>query len=162
MRAAWLAIALAVLALSGCSPRPASPAVGAEVAQPDPSPASAPRPAPQDVAPATAPAAPASTAAHAPASPAPARADKVVGADAPSLACRTDADCAVKDVGSCCGYRPACVNADAQTFPERVKQQCADDGRMGMCGFPAIQGCQCVSGQCAAIRAGPADPAPLQ
>ena len=62
--------------------------------------------------------------------------------------CRTDADCAIKDVGSCCGYRPQCVNKDSPTFPDRVKAKCAKDGRMGICGFPAITGCQCVSGQC--------------
>jgi hypothetical protein len=62
--------------------------------------------------------------------------------------CRTDADCAVKDVGSCCGYRPACVAADSPTFPKEVQAQCAKDGRMGICGFPAITGCTCRAGKC--------------
>ena len=83
---------------------------------------------------------------------------------APSLACRTDADCAVKDVGSCCGYRPACVSAAAETFPDEVRARCAAQERVGICGFPAISGCQCVSGRCAAAAdaQGPASPAPLQ
>lgn len=66
-------------------------------------------------------------------------------------ACKTNADCAVKDAGSCCGYRPVCVNKDTPTFPEKVKAACADDGRVGICGFPAIDGCQCVSGQCEGV-----------
>lgn len=69
----------------------------------------------------------------------------------PSLSCRTDADCAIKDVGSCCGYNPRCVNKDSQTFPEQVQAKCANDGRVGICGFPSISGCECVAGKCAGI-----------
>lgn len=65
--------------------------------------------------------------------------------------CKIDADCAIKDVGSCCGRYPQCVNRDSPTFPEQVKAQCADDGRMSVCGFPSISGCQCVQGQCAGV-----------
>ncbi len=66
--------------------------------------------------------------------------------------CKTDADCAIKDVGSCCGYNPRCVNSNSPTFPEQVKAQCAEQGRQSICGFPAISGCQCVKGQCAGIN----------
>lgn len=72
---------------------------------------------------------------------------------ADDLRCKSSADCAVKDVGSCCGYQPRCLNKDAQTFPERVKAQCAKDGRAGICGFQEIAGCECVAGQCAAAPA---------
>ena len=68
--------------------------------------------------------------------------------DVVDASCKTDADCAIKDVGSCCGYRPACVNRASPTFPERVKEQCARSGRMGICGFPAITGCKCTAGKC--------------
>lgn len=64
------------------------------------------------------------------------------------LACKTNADCAVKDAGSCCGFRPVCVNKDTPTFPEKVKAACSNEGRVGICGFQAIDGCQCVSGKC--------------
>lgn len=70
---------------------------------------------------------------------------------APSVvdaSCRTDADCAIKDVGSCCGYRPACVNTASPTFPDKVKAECASSGRMSICGFPAITSCRCNAGQC--------------
>jgi hypothetical protein len=63
--------------------------------------------------------------------------------------CRTDADCAVKDVGNCCGRYPACVNRESPTFPDRVKAECAKKGEMGICGFPEIKGCACVEGRCA-------------
>ncbi len=64
--------------------------------------------------------------------------------------CRTDADCAVKNVGNCCGYYPACVNVDSPTFPDQVKAECAASGKSGVCGFPSISACQCVAGRCAA------------
>ncbi len=65
--------------------------------------------------------------------------------------CATDADCAVKDVGNCCGYYPACVNVDSPTFPEQVKAACAESGTAGICGFPSIGGCQCVEGRCKGV-----------
>lgn len=64
------------------------------------------------------------------------------------FSCRTDADCAVKNVGNCCGAKPACVNANSPTDPEGVKAECARKGMMAMCGFKPIEGCQCVQGQC--------------
>ena len=71
------------------------------------------------------------------------------------LSCKTDADCAVKNVGNCCGYYPQCVNVDSKTFPEQVKAECAREGRSSICGFPSIESCTCNQGQCAA-SAGPA------
>lgn len=66
--------------------------------------------------------------------------------------CTTDADCTVKNVGNCCGYYPACVNADSPTDPEGVQARCAAEGRAGVCGFPEIASCQCVQGSCQASR----------
>jgi len=82
----------------------------------------------------------------------------VPGADAPGevdYTCKVDADCAVKDVGNCCGYYPACVNRDSPTFPEQVKAQCEKEGRMAICGFPSVSGCRCVEGRCQNVT-GPA------
>ena len=62
--------------------------------------------------------------------------------------CRSDADCTVKNVGNCCGEFPACVNIDSPTDPAGVQAECARTGRMSVCGFRQIQGCQCVQGQC--------------
>jgi hypothetical protein len=62
--------------------------------------------------------------------------------------CRADADCAVKNVGNCCGAYPACVNRQSPTFPDRVKAECAKSGRVGVCGFPVVKGCACVEGRC--------------
>ncbi|MBB4126916.1 hypothetical protein GGR77_002206 [Xanthomonas translucens] len=64
--------------------------------------------------------------------------------------CRSDADCAVKDVGNCCGAMPACVNRDSPTDPQGVMAQCQASGRMSVCGSRAVSGCQCVAGQCSA------------
>lgn len=64
--------------------------------------------------------------------------------------CKVDADCTVKNVGNCCGYYPACVNVDSPTDPAGVQAACAASGMAGVCGFPEISACQCVSGQCQA------------
>ncbi len=72
--------------------------------------------------------------------------------------CRVDADCAVKNVGNCCGYYPACVNQASPTFPEQVKKQCEAEGRMAVCGFQDVNACRCVQGQCAAVHADSAEP----
>lgn len=71
--------------------------------------------------------------------------------DGVDTSCRTDADCTVKDIGSCCGYYPACVNINSPTFPERARAICAESGTSGTCGFPAIQQCQCVENRCEAL-----------
>jgi len=65
--------------------------------------------------------------------------------------CKVDADCEIKDVGSCCGFYPRCLNKATQTFPERVKAQCGKEGRVSACGFPAITSCECVQGMCSGI-----------
>jgi hypothetical protein len=72
--------------------------------------------------------------------------------------CRNDSDCAVKDVGNCCGTMPACVNKDSPTDPQAVRAQCAASGQMGICGFQEISSCQCVSGRCESAQSGGANP----
>lgn len=68
--------------------------------------------------------------------------------------CRTDADCAVKDVGSCCGYQPACVNRDSPTDPAAVRAQCQRQGMASVCGFREVTACSCNAGRCEAAGAG--------
>ena len=89
--------------------------------------------------------------------PAPTPAPKPTGGNLPpreagavtvDYSCRTSADCAVKNVGNCCGAMPACVNKDSPTDPQGVQAQCAASGRMGICGFADVTACQCVSGRC--------------
>lgn len=75
------------------------------------------------------------------------------GTDKPALGqidtrCRSNADCAVKNVGNCCGAMPACVNRDSPTDPQAVQAQCQAKGMMGICGFREISACQCDNGQC--------------
>lgn len=76
-----------------------------------------------------------------------------IPADSGSLnaSCKVDADCEIKDVGSCCGFYPRCLNKDSQTFPEKVKAQCGKEGRVSACGFPAITSCECVQGKCSGV-----------
>lgn len=72
--------------------------------------------------------------------------------------CKNNADCAVKNVGNCCGAMPACVNKDSPTDPAAVQAQCNAKGMVGVCGFQEVTACQCRSGQC--VSAGPANPTP--
>lgn len=74
----------------------------------------------------------------------------------PNRSCKTDSDCAVKDVGNCCGTYPMCVGKDAKTDPAAVRAQCAKDGMASTCGFQEVSGCQCVKGQCENITNGAA------
>lgn len=70
--------------------------------------------------------------------------------DRVDYSCRTDTDCAVKNVVNCCGAYPACVNANSPTFPDRVAEQCRKQGMSSVCGFPDISGCACIEGRCEA------------
>lgn len=72
----------------------------------------------------------------------------------PSRSCKTDSDCAVKNVGNCCGAFPSCVNKDAKTDPDAVQAQCAKAGMASVCGFQEVSGCQCVQGECQNITSG--------
>ena len=63
--------------------------------------------------------------------------------------CKSNADCAVKNVGNCCGAMPACVNKDSPTDPAAVQAACAAKGMMSTCGFAEVSACQCDNGQCA-------------
>jgi hypothetical protein len=77
-------------------------------------------------------------------------ADRVLGfgPSNPDRRCKIDSDCAVKDVGNCCGRFPMCVNKNAKTDPAAVSAQCAKQGMASICGFEEITACQCVDGQC--------------
>ena len=77
-----------------------------------------------------------------------------LAADEVDRSCRSDADCAVKNVGNCCGYFPACVNKDATVDPDAVRAQCERSGMASVCGWQQIQSCDCVQNQCRAV-AGP-------
>ena len=63
-------------------------------------------------------------------------------------ACTVDADCAVKNVGSCCGAMPACVHKDSPTDPAAVQAECQRKGLASTCGFREISACTCQDGRC--------------
>ena len=125
-----------LLALAGCAaPSPASPDSSAAKPAASSDPAAHPTPA-SPTEPATPAAQPSASASGA-----------TVAID---RSCKTDADCTVKDVGSCCGYYPACVNVDSPTDPKGVQAACAKKGTMSVCGFPDIASCSCKQGRCEA------------
>ncbi|NOT88528.1 MAG: hypothetical protein HOP03_10120 [Lysobacter sp.] len=133
--------ALTALLLIGCTAP--TPTPDAPSAQPAPAaPVAAARPAEPPVA-----APPAATPPGAETAP-------VADASNPGRSCRTDTDCAVKNVGNCCGAFPSCVNRSAKTDPAAVQAQCAKAGIASVCGFQEVSGCQCVQGQCQNITSG--------
>jgi hypothetical protein len=140
------ALAASVLLLVACAasrPGSADPSAASKpVAIAPARPAARPTPAPAVAAPAKA----RPTIAI---GPAPGRADFTANGDQPvSLACRSSADCAIKDVGSCCGIQPRCVNKDSPTHPEAVKARCAREGRVSTCAMMVATACDCVAGKC--------------
>lgn len=66
--------------------------------------------------------------------------------------CKVDADCAIKNVGNCCGQMPACVNANSPTFPKQVREDCDREGKMSICGHPVIDACRCDAGRCQPVQ----------
>ncbi|KQY55118.1 hypothetical protein [Lysobacter sp. Root494] len=138
MRLPSALIAALLLTLAACAaPAPTSPDSSAQ-----PAPSSGPSVQPAPASP-TGPA----TAAGQPLATSPS------GAVTLDHSCKTDADCAVKNVGNCCGYYPACVNVNSPTDPKGVQAECAKNGMMSVCGFQDISSCSCKQGQC---EAGPA------
>jgi hypothetical protein len=65
------------------------------------------------------------------------------------FACRQASDCAVKNVGNCCGYYPRCANVDATFSPPDCSA-----GQVGVCGFPEITSCDCRANSCVSLQNG--------
>jgi hypothetical protein len=82
------------------------------------------------------------------------------GPDQPRIAtgCRSDSDCAVKDIGSCCGVKPACINRNAEVDPAAVQAACEARGMMSACGFEAVRSCTCDAGTCRGNASDPVTP----
>lgn len=136
---ATLLVALSLTACSAPAPAPESPQAGTTT--PAPPVAATPAPTPPKAAPA-------------PVAPTPVEHAGGANPMAPDRSCRTDADCAVKDVGNCCGRFPLCVNKGAKVDPGAVRAQCAKDGMASTCGFQEVGGCQCVQGRCENLPSG--------
>jgi hypothetical protein len=63
-------------------------------------------------------------------------------------ACHIDSDCAIKDVGSCCGAKPECVNKDSPADPAGVRAQCAKEHRISSCAIRNLTQCGCEQHHC--------------
>lgn len=135
---AALLVALSLTACSAPAPAPETPQAAASATAPVASPAPAPQPPKTSPAPVTPPVEHAGNA----------------NPMSPDRTCRTDADCAVKDVGSCCGTLPLCVSKNAQVDPAAVRAQCAKDGMASTCGFRPVSGCTCTKGRCENVAGG--------
>lgn len=164
VRVAVLVLAGALLTLAACSQAPEAPEAPAEPkaaefaeAPPPPPMSETPTPPPFKFEDGRGPTGTCGAAGEAGCSAPEASAEAAVDAVSPpdpDRSCQVDADCAVKDVGNCCGYYPACVNAQAPTFPEQVKAACEAQGLSSICGFQDITACACVEGRCEAAPGG--------
>jgi hypothetical protein len=63
------------------------------------------------------------------------------------LSCKQASDCAIKNVGSCCGYNPRCVNAQSTPVPP----VCPED-TVSTCGFPEVTHCECFDNECTSMQ----------
>lgn len=170
-RIALITAGLIASVLVACTQAPApTPAVEEQsappvsVSTPNAGPESAPAPPESRPTPRPAPVTPASEAPPQmseplPAEPVPATSDKrllVTGSGATRVdgSCRTNADCAIKDVGSCCGESLACVSVTTPVDPRGVQRECARTGMVSTCGAPTIESCTCNAGRCTANSAG--------
>lgn len=86
-------------------------------------------------------------------------ADAIPDPPALNLRCRTDADCAVKNIGNCCGFLPACVHKASPTAPDLILARCAGSGEEPVCDHPMIYACLCEQGIC---RADPSVGSPVE
>ena len=78
----------------------------------------------------------------------------VLGIDKPvnDDTCQTDKDCTEKNVGSCCGSYPKCVNKGFEPDIAAVEKWCEETGMMSVCGWSEIDSCFCLGGICRAIE----------
>jgi len=62
--------------------------------------------------------------------------------------CTVDEDCAIKNVGNCCGADLYCVNKDSTTDPEGVLIYCSCNAFASICMVNLPASCACVNGSC--------------
>jgi len=62
--------------------------------------------------------------------------------------CNTNSDCEIKDIGSCCGEYPRCVNKEFIPDIDAVINECKESGISSTCEFPVIIYCACIKNSC--------------
>lgn len=65
-----------------------------------------------------------------------------------NYSCEVDSDCMIVDRHNCCGYYPVCANKNSKPNPDFVRFTCGLSGGASVCGFPSIDGCECVENKC--------------
>jgi len=80
-----------------------------------------------------------------------------------SLYCNSNADCEIKNVGSCCGEYLSCVNKDVIPDVEAVNKRCEESGISSICDYPVLIYCACVKNKCVSNEQSieRADPIPI-
>lgn len=62
--------------------------------------------------------------------------------------CERALDCEIKDVHSCCGYYPKCVNKNTTVNASIVQELCNQVSFTGHCGYLDIKSCKCENKKC--------------
>lgn len=62
--------------------------------------------------------------------------------------CERALDCEIKDVHSCCGYYPKCVNKNTIANATLVEDLCGQSSFTGYCGYIDIKSCKCENKKC--------------
>ncbi|MDD5194039.1 MAG: hypothetical protein PHF67_05675 [Candidatus Nanoarchaeia archaeon] len=62
--------------------------------------------------------------------------------------CERALDCEIKDIHSCCGYYPKCVNKNSIANATLVSELCSSVSNTGYCGYKNIQSCKCENKKC--------------
>ena len=71
-----------------------------------------------------------------------------------NYSCNVDSDCVIVDKHNCCGYYPVCANKNSKPNPDFVNFQCKLFGGLGVCGYPSVDGCECIENKCSGTLSG--------
>eukprot|EP00584_Thalassiosira_punctigera_P012256 CAMPEP_0172563668 /NCGR_PEP_ID=MMETSP1067-20121228/101467_1 /TAXON_ID=265564 ORGANISM="Thalassiosira punctigera, Strain Tpunct2005C2" /NCGR_SAMPLE_ID=MMETSP1067 /ASSEMBLY_ACC=CAM_ASM_000444 /LENGTH=114 /DNA_ID=CAMNT_0013354159 /DNA_START=34 /DNA_END=374 /DNA_ORIENTATION=+ len=66
--------------------------------------------------------------------------------------CATNTDCAVKNVGNCCGSYLQCANKDFTPDLNATAEWCKANDIESECGWIDIRACVCEGGSCAGVQ----------
>mmetsp|Transcript_10831 Transcript_10831/g.32065 ORF Transcript_10831/g.32065 Transcript_10831/m.32065 type:complete len:163 (-) Transcript_10831:352-840(-) len=76
----------------------------------------------------------------------------MAGEPVTDFSCNEHADCAVKNVGNCCGFFPECVSASFCPDLPGVESWCSSNGISSICGWSNIHACVCENKKCEAVQ----------
>ena len=80
--------------------------------------------------------------------------DDLVTSDDWVYYCKSNSDCEIKNIGSCCGYYPSCVNKNFSPDLDAVRKECKEMWFVSVCWHEVIDRCRCVNNTCESYQWG--------